>query len=114
MTSLVNIPDDVLINEIFPNMSFTELTNLSNTSKKYKDLIKSYTIMKSGKILANLTDTEIFSLIKKYPILQLAAVKELYRRAPKSYTDKIEDIELMRIILIDALFRLVQDLKRSL
>lgn len=100
MTSLDEIPEEILFTEVFPRMDLETLSLLKQTSKKYRQLIDDYLISVSHKLFDDINETEIFSMLVKYPILQKAVIKELYDRRKIEGDPAHGDIEIMRAILI--------------
>src|SRR3990172_2719680 len=84
MTSLADLPDDVLYHEQFPQMNLDELINFGKTSKKYKELVDTYISknqdIKSGQVFRGMSNEDIFELGKKHRIIRTEVLKELFRR----------------------------------
>lgn len=97
MTSLADIPDDVLYNEIFPQMGLSELIDFGYTSQKHTALVDNYFAtnpnISSGVAFQGLSDKDIFELGKRHYILRKQILTELFRRMNLEYSPRRPNLE---------------------
>lgn len=79
MTSLTDIPDDVLFYEMFPRMSLLELVNLKQTNVRFNNLVDRYLNLK-------LQTGRTFEVVKDLKILSSSDFSNLSNLASKDDT----------------------------